>query len=378
MPTTKQVVHLLHTLDPGGCEYMLLLLLPALQRQGWKITVITLGPAGPLSTEFRKQGIEIKSNLFRFIGDPAGLWRLKKAMKEKKPDLIIAHLFYADLLVRLLPQSFFEAPAIPLVHSTYQVPRLWKIRLFERLTAWTLKHCLLVSPAVKTTALRYGLREKAARVIPNPVDVEIFHPIIPEEKRLLREHNSYSADAFLITCVANFIDYKRHTDLLEAFSLIAEQFPSLQLILIGKGPEEPHLRQFVHLHHLEARVHFVGNYLGDRKRVAETVQMSDLFILPSLFEGMCTAIMEAMAAGIPVIASDIPENRVLIPDQTFGKLVEVRNPQALAKAITTLLQFPLEREHIGKQGRERMLNQYSLPPIIAQWETLYTQLVDPQ
>lgn len=373
MPT-KRILHILHTLSPGGCEYMLLLLLPVLKERGWAVSVVTLGPGGPLKAAFEANGITVTSDFFSAWWDIAGFFRLRRFIQIQNPGLIIGHLFYADLLIRLLPKSFFGVPAVPLIHSTYRAPQLWKLRWFERLTAWSLTHCFLVSPAVYDTAIKYGLRQKVGSIIPNPVDTDLFVPVSANAKTVLRQKYGYPSDAQLITCVANFIDYKRHRDLLEAFFQISHTFPKLELILIGDGQEASTLRASVKDHQLETRVHFVGNYLGKRNSVAETLQLCDLFVLPSLFEGMCTAIMEAMATGIPVIASDIPENRVLIPDTSIGRLVSTQSPKALAQTIRELLVSPDECEAVGQNARTLVLKLYNPERIAQTWETVFTEL----
>lgn len=371
---SRKVFHLLHTLSPGGCEYMLLLLLPELKARGWEASVITLGAGGPLKNAFEEKGVPVRTSVFRSRWDLLGFFRLRALIRQERPGLVVGHLFYADLLIRIVPQSFLGTRTVSLIHSTYRAKQLWKLRLFERLSAWALRHTLVVSPAVGETALRYGLRKTALHIVPNPVDTTLFSPIALEEKLLLRKKFQYSTEAKIIISVANFIDYKRHIDLLEAFSQLVQEFPKLELILIGNGPEEAKLRTFVQKRDLKSKVRFVGNYLGNRAAVAETLRLSDLFVLPSLFEGMCTAIMEAMAAGLPVVASDIPENRVLIPDVSVGHLVPVRSPKKLAGSIASLLQNPEIRKRIGKKSRTVMLEQYQ-PSVIAEtWERLYDLL----
>ncbi len=377
MMQSKRVIHLISTLAPGGCEYMLLLLLPALQRQGWSVTVATLGAGGPLLEKFRASGIEVRTGLFRSFYDLRGLLRLKQLVQEKNAGLVVAHLFYADLLVRVVPSFVFGTKTIPLVHSTYRTPDLWKLRAFERLTAWSLRDCLMVSPAVKATSIGYGLRGSAGYVVPNPVDTELFRRVSPAEKIALRKRYGYHEDAFIVVCVANFINYKRHTDLIDAAALLRTKLPKLELILIGHGPEAERLKERVKMHGIAERVHFPGNYLGERQAVAETLQLSDVFALPSLFEGMCTAIMEAMSSGLPVIASDIEENRVLIPNAGIGRLVPIRDPETLARIISELAQTGPELETMRNQAREQMLQHYSLPVVTNVWSTVYEQLTSP-
>lgn len=374
MNQPKRIIHLIATLAPGGCEYMLLLLLPALKKQGWSVTIATLGPPGPLAEKFQSEGIEVRSRLFRSFFDPLGIFRLRKLIREKDADLVVAHLFYADLLIRLVPSFFLGAKTVPLVHSTYRTPELWKLRLFEKLTAWSLKNCLLVSPAVKTTALGYGLRLAAGYVLPNPVDTTLFHPGSTEEKTSLRKRYGYRTDALIVVCVANFIGYKRQVDLIDAAAILREKLPKLELILIGHGAEEKRLKERVREHGLGERIHFPGNYLGDRQSVAEILRLSDLFALPSLFEGMCTAIMEAMSSGLPVIASDIEENRVLIPDNRYGRLTPIQDPASLSRALYDLSQSGTGIETLQIHAREHMLRNYSLPVITELWSATYDRI----
>lgn len=370
MATSKRVVHLLHTLDPGGCEHMLLSLLPHLQKEGWEVHVLTLGKGGTLAPRFKAAGIAVHSQIFRSAYDIVGFARLKKLLQQLSPGLVVAHLLYADALVRVFRGNLFGIPALPVIHSTYNSHGLWKARLFERLTAPLIQKAIAVSPAVKTISIKRGLKEENIFLIPNPINSRQFYPVGTEEKFKLRKTLGISEEATVVTCVANFIDYKRHIDLVEAFKIALQTHPELELCLVGHGKEEPTIRLLIEKERLNKKIHF----LGQRQDVPEILRASDIFVLPSLFEGMSVAIMEAMASGLPVIASDIPENRVLLKEGVTGMLTPVKNPQALATVLTRISRDHTLQEKIGRDAQQFIDTYYSLPVVTTYWEDLYQQL----
>jgi glycosyltransferase involved in cell wall biosynthesis len=218
-------------------------------------------------------------------------------------------------------------------------------------------------------AIKRGLKEANIFLVPNPVDTATFFPAIPNVKQSLRKTLGLSPSSFVITCVANFIDYKRHIDLVQAFKIALETNPAIELCLVGQGKEEATIRAWVAKETLDTKIHV----LGQRQDVPDILRASDCFVLPSLFEGMSVAIMEAMASGLPVIASDIPENRVLINNRVSGVLVPANNPPVLATTLTELINCdPVIRNDLGNQARQHIENNYSLSAITRYWESVYT------
>lgn len=350
---------------------MLLALLPELKRRGWHTEIITLRNGGALAPRFRDAGIPVTENIFHRPFDLSGFRRLRQVLRAKRPGLVVAHLLYADLLARAFGGAIGGVPVIPMIHSTYRSPALWKARLLERLSAWRLPHCLVVSPAVAEAAIRRGWRREAPLVVMNPVDIDIFHPA--DDAARLKKRNSLGLkeDAFVIVMMAHFYGYKRHQDLLSAFTLLARDFPTAHLLLVGTGPLERALRRQARTLGISHQVSF----LGWRKDGAEILAASDVFVLPSAFEGLSVALLEAMSVGLPCVVSDIPENQALIQDGRTGRLFRVGHPHALAAVLTELIPDGPGRSSLGQAARRLVTERHSLGPVAERWEEVYDSLL---
>ncbi len=370
----RSVVHLLHTLDPGGCEHMLLSLLPELKRRGWQTEIITLRNGGALAQRFQDAGITVTENIFHGPFDLSGFRRLRQVLQTKRPGLVVAHLLYADLLARASGGVIGGVPVVPMIHSTYRSPALWKARLLERLSGWRLPHCLVVSPAVAEAAVRRGWKRGAPLVVMNPVDVDIFRPADDTARLKKRESLGLDRDAFVIVTTAHLYGYKRHRDLLSAFALLTRDFPETRLLLVGTGPLERTLRRQARTLGISEKVSF----LGWRKDGAEILAASDVFVLPSTFEGLSVALLEAMSTALPCVVSDIPENRALIEDRRTGRLFQVGHPSALAKVLAGLIPDADGRLSLGQAARRLVTERHSLGAVAERWEEVYDFLLSPR
>jgi glycosyltransferase involved in cell wall biosynthesis len=365
----RRIVHIIHTLDPGGCEHMLLSLLPFLNRNGWEASIITLGPGGALSENFLQSGIPVQSEVLQNAFDISGFRKLKETVQQLRPGLAVAHLLPADILARLSGGHIANIPFIPLVHSTYRDIGQWKALLFELITTRSLRRCFTVSPSVARVCERRGLSPGAARIIPNPVDTDRFHPVqnIQERERLRKEFSLSNQD-YIVTCVANFHPYKRHKDLLHGFSLLLKKIGNAKLVLVGIGPEERSLKNLSQKLGLDPSIKF----LGRRNDVDRILAMSDVFVLPSLFEGMSIALLEAMASGLPCVATDTPENRDLFPD-TPQTLIPPKNLEHLAKMLFRVARNKDLQIRLGIQMRKEVEMKYSLEVIEKRWREIYDE-----
>lgn len=212
------------------------------------------------------------------------------------------------------------------------------------------------------------LRRKAV-LLPRGVDTERFRPGTP--RRLgLRERLSTAADAVVVGCVAQLIPVKGHPTLLEALSRV----PGAHLWLAGKELDEPHaagLRQQVRDAGLESRVSF----LGDVQDVPALLAELDVFALPTWdrwrMEGCPVALLEAMAAGLPCVATDIPGSRDIVETGRSGLLVAPRDAAALAEALGKLVADARRRREMGEAARARVLERYAIEIEVAAHERLY-------
>jgi glycosyltransferase involved in cell wall biosynthesis len=171
--------------------------------------------------------------------------------------------------------------------------------------------------------------------------------------------------------VANFIHYKGHQFFLDAWAAAVKKFPESVALLVGDGP----LRQ-----EFEARVHAMGlgpsvRFLGTHQDVPALVALMDLVVHPSLEEGFSNAILEAMAAGKPVVATAVGGNPEAVIHGKTGLLVPPGDSQALADAMLWLLAHPREAVRFGEAGRLRVAERFEISAMVRQYEAVYERLV---
>jgi sugar transferase (PEP-CTERM/EpsH1 system associated) len=209
----------------------------------------------------------------------------------------------------------------------------------------------------------------AAKVtqIYNGVDTEAFSPA---DKEAARRTLGIRDGAVVIGTVGRLDPVKDHRGLLEAFGRIARH-PQAQLVVVGDGPCRAELEQVGRRLGLDGRVLM----LGERQDVARILRALDVFALPSLGEGISNALLEAMASGLPVIATRVGGNPELVDHGVTGTLVSPRSAEALAAAFDRYLLDPaLIRKH-GEAGRQRALRDFSLDRMFGAYDSLYSRLL---
>lgn len=360
MTRKKKVLHLIQSLGMGGCEYMLLRTLPRLP--DFEHTILTLKEPGELAPKFTTAGIAVETAHCEHMLSIAGIRRLRALVREQNPDIVITYLFHADFLGRLALGGVTQAPIIPFLRSTYNHPRYWIARLFARLTKRLIKRYLANSKAVKDYYVQHiGVAPEQVTVIPNGIDTDFFDQLIPDPK--LRETLSITPEDFVITCVANLHPNKGHRYLLEAFESLWPKFPHAKLLIVGDGEERANLERQANDYRSKVNILF----LGRRDDVPALLRISHLFVLPTLFEGQSNAILEAFAAGVPVITTDIPENRSVIKDSVTGLLVAKSDSSAIFDALQRLLTDVTLRRTLSQTAHETVRSQHNLSAIQDSW-----------
>lgn len=367
--TKKKVLHIIQSLDNGGCENMLLRTLSLVT--DFEHVLITLHKEGELSDKFKEKEFEIINIGQNGFFDLTAYFRLIKTVKKIKPDIIITYLFHADIIGRIIIQFFTKYRTIPFLRTTYNHPRYWIARLFEKITKYFVRQYLANSESVKTFYVEnIGVEKEKITVIPNGIDVDFYDSL--ERDWDLRMGLGIENNDFVIICVSNLHINKGHKYLLEAFKQLCtsphfqggELKRGLKLLLVGDGSEKVNLQKQIENYQSKNNILF----LGKRTDVPQLLKISDIFILPTLFEGMSNAIMEAMTCGLAVITTDIPENRILIENNINGLLVPIQNSSVLIQAIQQMRESPEMKKQLSKEAKITIQNYFSLEKITTAWK----------
>ncbi|MFI0541760.1 glycosyltransferase [Streptomyces sp. WSLK1-3] len=350
-PRTR-VLHLTQPVD-GGVARVVTDLARAQVAAGLQVTVAC--PDSPLAANLRDLGADVRRWEATRSPGPAlagEVRRLARVIEEVRPDLVHAHSAKAGLAGRIAVRG-----RIPTVFQ----PHAWSFEAVGGVTAalalgwerraarWSAR-TVCVSRAERRTGLRAGIAGRWS-VIPNGIDTERFRPAAADtvRARLLPE---VDPAAPLVVCVGRLCRQKGQDVLLRAWDAVLRQVPAARLVLVGDGPERDRLRDAA-----PGSVLFAG-------AVADAVpwyRAADLLVLPSRWEGMALAPLEAMACGRPVVVTDVDGARESLPPALAPRcLVPPENAAALADAVAALLRDPSLRESLGHQGRRHVLSTHDV------------------
>jgi glycosyltransferase involved in cell wall biosynthesis len=222
--------------------------------------------------------------------------------------------------------------------------RLWLLSRIERLNARRAPLVLTTSAYCRRAISKhYGIVETRIRVVPEGID-------LPRWRERLASHQAITPDDRLILCVARQYPRKRIADLIEAFAIVRRKVPDARLAIIGDGPEHANLRSMIVELNLEEAAQLLGAIPADND-VAAWYRRATIFCLPSVQEGFGIVFLEAMAAGLPIVATTATAIPEVVPDGLVGTLVPPGDVAALAEALTTLLLRPNLRAAYAGYGQ---------------------------
>ncbi|MCG8633364.1 MAG: glycosyltransferase [Desulfobacterales bacterium] len=217
-----------------------------------------------------------------------------------------------------------------------------------------------------------GIDVSRVRVIDNGVDTDLFSPADAGTIAELKKRLNLPEQGVLIGCVAGFRRVKNHTGLFRAFAQVLDKFPGAVLVLIGDGP----LRRELETRAAELGITDHVRFAGQSDRIPDYLRCLDLFALNSKTEGFSYALMEAMSTGIPVVATRVGGNRVLVKEGQSGFLTEEGDAGSLARAMTGLLADSSLRREMGRAARQIILDRYALSRATVQYQRLYFNAVE--
>ena len=356
---------LITDLGLGGAPLVVRDLAANLDRDRFTVRVACLAPPGAIADDLQRLGIP--TDCLGATG-PADLrvpCRLARLIAGFRPTILHCHLVHANVLGRLIGSLLSVPHIIATIHTAEQQQR-WHLTA-EQLTCRLSDVSVCVSPSVARHTRRFaGVPDSRLRIIPNGIDLDRFADAPPADLTTL----GLDPNRKTIVSVGRLDPVKALDILLHAFALLPDHLDS-QLLIVGDGPESPRLRQLTAELNLQPRVFFAG----PRRDIPGILKAADLFVMPSLFEGFGLAALEAMAAGLPVVAADTAGLTDLIDPNRTGLLVPPSNSHQLAQAITTLLADPPLAARLAAAARSDARDHFSLHRTIADYCHLYRQLL---
>ena len=361
---------LVDNLLPGGAERVAATLAIRLDRSRFEpfvcVSRAIAGPS-PLIDDLNQAGVPILP-LTRTSRFAIGAWLpLVRFLRRERVDILHAHKFGANVWGAVFA-SLARVPVL-VAHeqgSTFEDQR-HRPFLDRELIARTADALIVVSPEDRR------MMAEVARIGPEKLRL-IRNGIVPPvpSRHDIRDELGIPPEAELVGTVAVLRPEKAVDVLIDAAALLSEVFPHLRVLVAGSGPEEDRLRTMVRERRLEDKVLL----LGLRRDVADVLTALDVVAFSSDREGTPLAVMEAMAAGKPIVATRVGGVPDLVEDGVHGLLVPRRDPRALADSIARLLRDERLRSELGRRGRERQRREFDIDVTVRQVESLYEELVD--
>lgn len=361
-----RIVYVIPTLDQSGAERQMTLLATGLPRDIYSVRVIALQRGGPYLKVLTDAGIDVRVLGKRFRFDALTWYRLRQEIRSFQPDIVQSFLFAANSYVRLpgvTPQAMKVIVSERCVDS-WKSP--WQLNLDRRQIPQT--HAMTAnSRSVADFYAGVGVPRDLITVIPNAMA-----PTVPRySKQQAREILGLKDEHRVIGFVGRLAAQKRLHDVVWAFQLLHQIVENARLVLIGTGPECDALAELATSFGCRDRVVFAGH----REDASSLMIAFDAFVLASEFEGMSNSFMEAMAMGLPCIASDISANRELIADGESGLLFPVGKSPHLAKLCARVLNDSDLAFRLGQAARQHIVTQHTLEQMVAAHHALYAKLL---
>jgi glycosyltransferase involved in cell wall biosynthesis len=377
------VMQLILNLDIGGAQEVVRALVKYLSSDQCTPIVCTFRD-GPLRHEIEQLGIPVeilpqrKHSIIAlplFVLDMVRIWRaLASLIKKYRIDVIQTHLLTSlDYLVLILLYTTplravfwtfhnfqFEIDGSKLVRHRWLLgPKKAAHRLLYRWSARLVSGYIAIADQVEHALVdTIGPIGHKIVVIPNGVDISRYGPQAGDpdsaDRKSIRVELALSDRTRLLVLVGTFKEAKGHRYMIEAMTSLAPQYPNLHLLFVGDGELRADLEAQAANAALDDRIHF----LGSRHDVADLLACSDIFVLPSLYEGLSIALLEAMATGLPIVATRVSgTTQAIVPDE-HGLLIPPGDTQAIVKAISQLLSDPDRARALGKAAKQRVIAEF--------------------
>ena len=350
----------------GGGELWMLTVMKELSARGYKVSLI----CKPEAEIIKHVDNNIDVLPLRIAGDfdPITISHMVKIYKKRKIDIVVSNVG-KDIRLGGLAAKFVSGVSIIALH---QVDRKIKNNLRYRFTYNSLADTIIVNSfATKNTLLKSTpwLLDKKIKVVHHGIDLNKFSELNTID---LREQLGLSENDFIIGFVGRLSIQKGIKYMLDAFRMVAEKLKSVHLAIAGTGELEGMVKDFIAKFNLEKRIHL----LGFRNDIPELMKIFDIFLLPSLWEGFGIVLIEAMASGKPIVATNASSIPEIVENGRNGILVTPENAEAISDALKKLISEPLLRIKFVKEGLKIVQEKFTIDRMINDYEKIFHELLN--
>jgi glycosyltransferase involved in cell wall biosynthesis len=365
----KTILHTIETGGPGGAETICLELASGLDRSRFRSCSAVVA-AGWMYQALQKRGLDPEIiPTGRGLADLAFLWRLGLLARRKRAAIFQSHMLEASLYSAIVARVL-GVPAIATFHGMVDVSphdRWAGVKL--KLISANVFRLVFVSETLRRHFLRtHGIADHRTTVIPNGIDAEHFRPAPHAGLRL---ELGVPDTAVLVGAVGNIRPAKGYDELLRVAARLRASHPDIRFVVAG-GPDQPVFDQVLALRrdlHLED----VVTFLGFRDDVARVLNGVDLYLSTSTSEGFSLSTIQAMACGLPVVATRSGGPEDIVTDGRDGFLVPVGDTAGIARVVADLAADVTRRRQLGESGRQTVLQRFTLGRMVSAYEAIYDE-----
>jgi len=359
-------MHLLWALNAAGMENGVINVCNRLPRDQFSASICTMKAGGSAESRVDRGRVELFHVPRYFGNDPTLPLRLALLLRRKRVDILHAHL-WGTLIEGLAAAKLAGVRTV--IHGEHGKIADRPRQIFAQRWAWRkVKQVLAVSSALADRMSRVvGFPRDAIQVFPNGVDSDRFRPSDTPKSELRRQFG-LPPGGLLIGMVARLVGFKDHAGVLRAVANLRKRGLDAHLALAGDGPLGDELKRLAHELDIAAYVHF----LGQLPRVEPLLGALDVFVSNSSHnEGMSNAMLEAMASGVPVVATRVAASPELLDEGRAGLLIPPRDAESSVQALRQLAHAPDMRISLGRAGRQRIVQRYGISTMVKSYSELY-------
>jgi glycosyltransferase involved in cell wall biosynthesis len=358
-----RVMHVISNRNVGGTERMLTHLVPNFDKEQFESCLVCFNSPSILTKEWEQAGIEVHHlNMDRPVSI-TGIVRLLRFMRDWKPDILFVYGLRANLMARAA-RLFYR---IPVLITCQRGIEDWKGKLavfLEKTTSIFVDRYIGVSKACcDMLATREKIPSRKLKVIHNGISLVIPDDVQEKAKTIKREYH-YPEGAFIVGSVGRMHSVKGHEYLIDAAEELAKKYPNLFFVLVGKDHRNGELQKRVEKKGLTDKFLFAGYH----KEVVSWLATFDLFVLPSLSEGLPTVVLEAFFMQCPVVATDVGGTGEAVEHEKTGLLIPPADSRSLADAIRRLYEDSDLRNRLRWEGFKKANDEFTVKRMVQQYE----------
>ena len=361
------ILHIFVSLPVGGAENLLLSTVKGLDAYKYRSFVCCISEKGPVGDEIEALGfpVHVLGKLKKGGFDRSIVDDLAELAQSLSIGLIHTHLYHANMYGRLAAKRA-GVPVVSSIHNTYSS----KPKLQRRLFNWYLaRHCKAIiagSTEIRDDIIRWDhVSADKIELIPNTVDLSVSQSELTREQA--RQALGITQDQIVLGTMGRLEEQKGHSVLLDAMATLCKQYPQIHLLLVGDGRLRSKLEEQASALGISSHISF----LGTRRDIGDLFRAMDIFVMPSLWEGLSLAMLSAMAANLPVIATRVGGVSEVMGNDEFGLTLEPSDPEALSQKIGQLMDDKQKREYLAEIGKQHVETNYSDAALVSRLQDIY-------